>query len=169
MNETKANSRLPVDTAKIRGWAVDADPKNNPTYPYRDRSRDDGLSLDWDRPVQQNSDIEVLQSIEFKHRPAVYGTSLPPSGISGAIRRAAFTWSESNWLHWLLLMGADRVNVVEGLVGDLAHGKVPNIPAEMGARAEWRHNKKGLLAKGAVVLALSAGVVALVNSRKARR
>ena len=36
------------------------------------------------------------------------------SWISGAMRRLAFRWSESHWLHWLMLMGADRVNVVEG-------------------------------------------------------
>jgi hypothetical protein len=27
-----------VDTSTIVGWGVDADPRNDPTYPYRDRS-----------------------------------------------------------------------------------------------------------------------------------
>jgi hypothetical protein len=74
----------PVDTSKIPGWGVDADPENDPTYPYRDRSRDDGLSLDWQRPTPQQSDVEVLQSIEYKHFPAVYGTTVPPRG--GTVR-----------------------------------------------------------------------------------
>jgi hypothetical protein len=156
----------PVDTSKISGWGVDADPENDPTYPYRDRSRGDGLSLDWQRPTQQQSDVEVLQSIEYKHFPAVYGTTVPPRGLSGAIRRAAFTWSESHWLHWLMLMGADRINVVEGLAEDLARGKVPNIPAEMGARAEWEHNRKGFLTKAAVLGAVTAGVILLSRRSK---
>jgi hypothetical protein len=67
------------------------------------------------------------------------------------IRRAAFRKSESDWWHWLMLMGADRINVVEGVVQDLARAKIPNIPAEMGARAEWKHNKKGLVTKIAVM------------------
>jgi len=168
MNEMRA-VRTSVDTSRIPGWGVDADPENDPTYPYRDRSKDNALSRDWDHPTPQQSDVEVLQSIEYKHSPAVFGTALPPSGVSGVLRRAAFRWSESNWMHWLLLMGADRVNVVEGVVEDLAHGKVPNIPAEMGARAEWRHNRKGFFAKAAVVAALSAGVVALAGRRRIRR
>ncbi len=63
-------------------------------------------------------------------------------------------------------MGADRIDVVEGLVEDLGRGKIPNIPAEMGARAEWKHNKKGLVTKTAVTLAITAGVVALLRSRR---
>ncbi len=27
---------LPVDPSKIPGWGVDADPRNDPTYPMRD-------------------------------------------------------------------------------------------------------------------------------------
>lgn len=76
--------------------------------------------------------VEVLQSIEHIRQPAVVGTSTPPSGLSGVIRRAAFRRSESNWLHWLMLMGADRINVVEGVIDDFAHARIPNIPGEMG-------------------------------------
>jgi hypothetical protein len=95
----------------------------------------------------------------------VIGTSTPPSGLSGMIRRYAFRRSESDWWHWLLLMGADRINVVEGVVEDLGQGKVPNIPAEMGARAEWQHNKKGLATKVAVVAGLSLGLVLALRGR----
>jgi hypothetical protein len=56
-----------------------------------------------------------------------------------------------------MLMGADRINVVEGVVDDLSKGKIPNIPAEMGARSEWKHNKKGFVIKTAVVLGATAG------------
>jgi hypothetical protein len=165
MNE-QPNTPAPQDLSKIPGWGVDADPQNDPTYPYRDRSSDDGLSMDWQRPTQQQADVEVLQSNEHVRRPAVVGTSTPPKWVSGMIRRQAFRWSESNWLHWLMLMGADRINVVEGVVQDLGRGKIPNIPAEMGARAEWKHNKKGLVTKAVVVAGVAAGAVALLRSRR---
>jgi hypothetical protein len=160
-----SNPAKAVDTAQIVGWGVDANPQNDPTYPYRDRSEDDH-SGQWERPTQQQPDVELLKSVEHKWLPAVFGTSSPPSGLSGSMRRLAFRWSESNWAHWLLLIGADRVNMVEGLVEDLAHGRIPNIPKEMGVPAEWRHNKGGFLKKLAVAAALGGAVTALVLVRK---
>jgi hypothetical protein len=119
----------------------------------------------WDRPPLQETDVEILSSIEHNRRPAVVGTSAPPSGLSGMIRRAAFKKSESDWWHWLMLMGADRINVVEGVVQDLARAKIPNIPAEMGARAEWKHNKKGLVTKLAVMAAIGVAAAALLSRK----
>ena len=156
-----AAARTSIDPRAVVGWGVDADPENDPTYPYRDRSGDEGLTNRWERPPLQSSDVEILQSIEHVRRPAVFGTSTPPRAVSGMIRRAAFRWSESNWLHWLMLMGADRVNVVEGVVQDFARAKIPNIPAEMGIRSEWKHNKRGLAKKIAVTAAVGAGAYAL--------
>jgi hypothetical protein len=63
-------------------------------------------------------------------------------------------------------MGADRINMVEGVVQDLGRAKVPNIPAEMGARAEWQHNKTGFFIKSAIVLGITAGAVALISARR---
>ena len=160
-----ASRNAPIDPTSVVGWGVDADPKNDPTYPYRDRSKDEGLTKDWERPSQQLSDVEILQSIEHVRMPSVFGTSAPPHGVSGVMRRLAFRWSESNWLHWLLLMGADRVNVVEGVVEDLARAKIPNIPAEMGIKSELRHNKKGFAAK----LAVAGGVTVLAVLLNQRR
>jgi hypothetical protein len=158
--------RTMVDVSTINGWGVDADPRNDPTYPFRTRSADDHEG-EWDRPPQQTSDVEVLQSVEHKHAPAVFGSSSPPRWLSGAIRRLAFRWSESNWIHWLLLMGADRVNMVEGLVEDLAHAKIPNIPKEMGVPAEWKHNKSGLAKKVAIAALIGGVAVALLTRARA--
>jgi len=162
--ETRAMDSLTINAPTVRGWAVDADRENDPTYPYRRRENDDH-SGKWDRPPLQESDVEILQSIEHVRTPAVFGTSTPPSGVSGMIRRGAFRWSESHWLHWLLLMGADRVNVVEGLVEDLARGKVPNIPGEMGIRAVWRHDRKGFAVKAGVAAAATTALVLLARRR----
>ena len=158
-----------ADVSAIAGWGVDSDPSNDPTHPIRDRSKDLGLTRDWDRPPVQRPDVEILQSIEHVRRPAVVGTSTPPRGISGLMRRAAFRWSESNWMHWLILMGADRVDVVEGLVDDLVHARIPNIPAEMGIRSELRFNRIGFAKKVAVVGLASGIVVGLLMSRRAAK
>lgn len=164
---TVRTSSGPVDTSGIVGWGVDADPKNEPTYSYRDRSADDH-SGEWTRPALQEPEVEILQSIEHKQLPAVFGTASPPKWISGMMRRAAFRWSESHWAHWLMLMGADRVNMVEGLVEDLAHAKIPNIPKEMGVRAEWQHNKKGLATKMGIAAALGGALFLWSRSRRTK-
>jgi len=170
MNETTASpSSGAIDPQTVKGWGVDADPANNPTYPYRDRSQDDH-SGEWERPARQQASVEILQSIEHKQRPAVVGTSTPPAGLSGALRRLAFRKSESNLLHWMLLLGADRINVVEGVVQDVRHARVPNIPGEMGARAAWLHDRNRFMLK--TVFAVGAVAIlgaALTKPRRRRR
>ncbi|PCD01804.1 hypothetical protein COC42_17040 [Sphingomonas spermidinifaciens] len=150
--------------AEVLGWGVDAEPDNDPTWPMRDRAGDPGPH--WPRPALQRTEVKILQSIEYARRPAVFGTAVPPRGLSGVVRRAAFRWSESSWLHWLLLMGADRVNVIEGVADDLAKARIPNIPAEMGARAEWAHNRGGLFRKIAVAGAAAAVIAAAIRRRR---
>jgi hypothetical protein len=149
----------PIDTANIPGWGVDADPENDPTYPYRSRTKDDHSGT-WTRPSRQEANVEILQSIEHKQRPAVVGSSTPPSGLSGSMRRLAFRKSESNLLHWMGLLGADRINVAEGVLHDLRHARVPNIAGEMGMRAEWQFNKRGVMIKAVVLI----GVIAIIGT-----
>jgi hypothetical protein len=114
------------DHSHINGWGADLAPANRPAVPMeRTPPR---LDVPWDEPEQQRSDIEVLCSIERPGLSKVFGTSLPPSGLSGVIRRRAFRRSENDLRHWLMLMAADRVNVVEGMVDD-----VRRSPARMAA------------------------------------
>ena len=150
----------------IKGWGIDADPKNDPTYPIKNRTDEEQEGYSWDRPPQQPIDIEVLHSIERPNVTAVFGTSVPPNGLSGMIRRFAFKYGEGSFAHWIPLLLADRVNVVEGIVDDLAHGTVPNIFAERGMNAEWKYNRKGLLQSVAVGAALTTAVVVLLSRKK---
>lgn len=157
---------VPREYAHIPGWGVDIDPKNDPTYPMRDRGAEEEKGYTWERPPQQPVNVEVLHSIERPNVSAVFGSTVPPSGLSGAIRRMAFKYSENHYGHWLPLLLADRVNVVEGLLDDLRLGHVPNIFAEKGWKADWKHNRSGLITKVAVMAAVTVGVVALMRRRK---
>ncbi|GAA3917168.1 hypothetical protein [Hymenobacter algoricola] len=149
----------------IPGWGIDADPKNDPTYPMRSRMN---VTQDPDskhRPPLQPVDVELLQSIERPNVSAVFGESVPPMGLSGMLRRVAFKYSESHYGHWLPLLLADRINVVEGIVEDLMHGKVPNIFAEKGYAVEMKHNRTAFLTKMATIAAVTTGVVLLLSSK----
>lgn len=154
------------DTSQIKGWGVDADPKNDPTYPMKNRSDGEHAGYAWERPTQQPITIEVLHSNERPDLTSVFGTSTPPSGLSGEIRRLAFGYSESSYGHWLPLMLADRVGVVEGVLDDLKHGRVPNVFAEGGWKAEWRHNRTGLVRRILVRVVLISAAVAYLRSRR---
>jgi hypothetical protein len=155
------------DPSQIKGWGVDADPRNDPTYPMKHRDDGEHAGYAWERPPQQPINTEILHSIERPNVTSVFGTSTPPSGLSGMIRRFAFRYSESSYGHWLPLMLADRVSVVEGILGDLKRGHVPNIFAELGWKAEWKYNKTRLVRRilGRVVLISAA--VAYFRSRRA--
>ncbi len=154
------------DYQNIKGWGVDADPANEPTYPMKLYTGDDHNRINWERPVKQIQTVEVLHSNERPGLTAVFGSSTPPSGVSGAIRRFAFKYSESSYGHWLPLLLADRVNVVEGIVGDLRRGYVPNIFAERGWAAEFKYNRKGLAKKLAVGLALTTITILLLSKKR---
>lgn len=154
---------FPNEHAHIKGWGIDADQEDEPNYPMKKVTGDDHRRLNYERPHQQSVDIEVLQSNERPNITAVFGTSTPPSGLSGKIRRFAFRFSEGSWGHWLPLILADRVNVVEGIVDDLKHGHVPNIFAERGWSAEWKYNKTGVIKNAMIAAAVTAAIITLVK------
>jgi hypothetical protein len=159
--------RTEKDPSQIEGQGVDADPNNDPTYPMKHRTDGEHAGYAWERPQQQQISVEVLHSNERPDVTAVFGTSTPPSGPSGAIRRLAFRYSESSYGHWLPLMLADRVSVVEGVVGDLKQGRVPNVFAERGWKAEWEHNRISLLRRILVSAVLVFAALAYLSSRRA--
>ena len=160
---------LAKDYSHIKGWGIDADPKNDPTYPMKQRTNEEHKGYTWDRPTQQAESVEVLHSNERPNLTAVFGTSSPPSGLSGMIRRFAFQYSENSYLHWLPLLLADRVNVVEGIIEDLSQGHFPNTFAEKGGKAVWEHNKKEIILKVAIGVALTAGLAAWALADKKTR
>jgi hypothetical protein len=157
-----------IDPSKVPGWGVDADRRNDPTYPMRDRDKDDSPGMNWARPPLQEPRIEVLRSIEHNRLPAALGTSVPPSGLSGEIRRRAFRYSESQWAHWLLLMLADRINVAEGLLDDARRGKLPNLFSEMGLGSELKHDRKRALTSAVVAAGAVLALVVVVRGLQSR-
>jgi hypothetical protein len=147
------HARPKRDMSHIQGWGADLDKKNRPAYPMeRTPARLEGVH--WEVPEQQPIDIEVLHSTERPGITPVFGTSTPPKGLSGWIRRRAYEWAENDLRRWLMLLAADRVNVVEGIGEDLMEGRVPNVFAEMGIKAEMKHNPAGLAQKAVIATAV---------------
>ena len=154
------------DYKNIPGWNMDADPENEPTYPIKKWTGDDHNRINWQRPAQQLVNEEILHSNERPNISAVFGTPLPPSGLSGAIRRKAFTFSESEYGHWLNLFLADRINMFEGIIDDIKHGHFPNIFVERGMKADWKYNRKELVRNIAIAAAVTTVLIGLVKRKK---
>lgn len=158
-----------VDYSHIKGWGVDMEPKNDPTYPMKKRTDEEQFGYTWERPSLQPVDIEVLKSVERPNITAVFGTSAPPSGLSGMIKRFAYKYSESDYRRWLPIVLADRIGVFEGILDDLSKGHIPNIPKERGWTAEWQHNRQNFVVKVAVGTAVTVGIIALLAASQKRK
>jgi hypothetical protein len=165
-NIVKDSGNMIINPSQVKGWGIDADPQNDPTYPMKTRNNGEHAGYSWERPAQQPESVEILHSNERPNLSATFGTSTPPAGLSGMIRRAAFNFSENSYGHWVPLMLADRIGMVEGVVSDLARGHVPNVFGEMGLKAEWKHNRKSLVTKALVGAVLATAAVAYLRSKR---
>lgn len=130
----------PDNPPDVPGWGADLDPERRPAVPM-EHTPPDGTGAHWTEPEPMRTDVEVFHSIERPTMTPVFGTAVPPRGLSGVMRRVAFRYSEAQMSHWLLLLAADRVDVIEGVLEDLAHLHIPNVFAEMGLKSELAHNK----------------------------
>jgi hypothetical protein len=154
------------DYKQIPGWGMDADAENEPTYPMKNYTGDDHHRINYERSEQQPQDVEILMSTERPAITRVFGTSVPPSGLSGKIRRYAFQHSEDRYRHWIPLILADRINVFEGLIGDIREGQFPNMIKERGLAMEWKYNRAGLLKKAATAAVIGAVLFTCLRRKK---
>ena len=154
-NEPSSPPPLREAFAHIPGWGSDLDRRHRPAVPM-EHMPPRLAAAPLQRPSDQPVDVEVLRSSEHSGMTPLFGSTLPPRGASGQLRRVAFRYSENDLRHWLLLLLADRTDVVEGLADDLSRGHVPNLYAEMGGRAAWRHEPMSVVRKTATVLVVGA-------------
>ena len=133
---------------RIPGWGADLEPADRPSVP-RERFDPGATGAHWEVPDQQPEEWPRERSIEHARLTPVFGTSCPPKGLSGAIRKLAYArYSEGRAAHWLLLVLADRVDVLESSLGDLLRGRPANLVAEYGLPAEiTRHGLRSRIGR----------------------
>ena len=125
--------------ARIPGWGVDLDPADRPSG-TRVRLDPEATGAHWDFPDRQAEKWPRERSIEHAMLPPVFGTSCPPRGVSGAMRKLAYArYSEARAAHWLILMAADRVDALGSHVRALASLR-PDNPLATGIGSEFSHH-----------------------------
>ena len=134
--------RVPVEELRRRipGWGVDLDPADRPSHPQE--RFDPGLNgAHWHFPERQVEKWPRERSIEHKFLTPVFGTSCPPKGLSGAMRKWAYaSYSEGQAAHWLILMAADRVDALESNLASFLTLHPDNPVTETGALSEFTHH-----------------------------
>ena len=126
--------------ARIPGWGADLDPKDRPSVPKL-RWQEDRTGAHWDFPERQPERWPRERSIEHEFLTPVFGTSCPPKGLSGALRRYSYrTYSEGRAAHWLLLLAADRIDAWENHLRSFLTARPDNPVTQTGVRSEFsRH------------------------------
>jgi hypothetical protein len=126
--------------ARIPGWGVDLDPKDRPSVP-RERFDPTFSGAHWEFPERQPEKLPRERSIEHAFLTPVFGTSCPPRGLSGVIRRYAYhRYSEGRAAHWLLLLAADRVDTAESTLRSFASTRPDNPITQTGVLSEFTHH-----------------------------
>ena len=129
--------------ARIPGWGADLDPADRPSG-FRREVANIPTGAHWDFPERQPEPYPRERSIEHEMLPPVFGTTCPPHGMSGAMRKLAYRrWSEGRAAHWLMLLAADRVDAIESHLRSMATLRPDNPVTETGVKAEFTHNGMG--------------------------
>ena len=125
--------------ARIPGWGADRDPADRPSVP-RERFDPTLSGAHWDKPERQPEKWPRERSVEHTELPPVFGTTCPPKGLSGVVRRFAYAqYSEGEAAHWLLLMAGDRIDALESALRSLLTLRPDNPITETGVLAEFSH------------------------------
>jgi hypothetical protein len=119
----------------IQGWGADLNPADRPSFP-KEMRQDTGAH--WDFPERQQPQGVREKSTEHKFLTPVFGTAQPLHGLSGAVRRYAYTFSEGRTAHWLLLIAGDRLDVLESRMMALLQGRPDNPVTETGVLREFK-------------------------------
>jgi len=135
--------------ARIPGWGADLDPRDRPSVPKL-QYQEDLTGAHWDFPERQPEHRPRERSIEHAFLTPVFGTSCPPRGLSGALRRYSYRrYSEARAAHWLLLIAADRVDAWESHLRSFATPRPDNPVTQTGVASEFsRHGISSRFGRG---------------------
>lgn len=138
-----ATRQAPIESSeqlrqRIPGWGADLNPADRPAVP-RERLDPGATGAHWDFPDRQPERRPRERSIEHRQLTPVFGTTVPLKGLSGVLRRLSYTrFSEGRAAHWLILVGADRVDAIESHLRSFASLRPDNPITQTGVLSESR-------------------------------
>lgn len=118
MDDTTVQQRSGEAPARTSAHGVDTEPERRPGVPM-EHPPSQSMAAHWAEPSRQANADRHLHRVGLDRPTPIVGTAQPPRGLSGAMRRGAYRIPEHYARHWLLLLMADRVDVVEDRLGRL--------------------------------------------------
>jgi hypothetical protein len=116
---------------KVKGWGADLSPELRPGIP-RETNHENVRSANPAKADRQDPGFHIQITPERPGLTPVFGTSvIAPEYLSRVLRDFAFRYSENTLRHWMILLLADRVHMVEGWASDIGRGKMPMILPRM--------------------------------------
>jgi hypothetical protein len=112
MITTVEGESLTRATDPNRGFGSDASPLQRPGIPQEREPAQPLANAHWLEPDRQVSSVKPLIGNGMQLTP-VFSTAIPARGLSGALRRVAYQVPDYKARRWLLLMVADRIDVLE--------------------------------------------------------
>jgi hypothetical protein len=106
------NSKADVTTSDVVGWGADSKLEKRPGVPMEMDPPAPIGDPAWTEPEQQTMGKPSVHG-PLRRLTPVYGTVCPPRGLSGVIRRAAYRTPEYRARRWMMLLLADRIDVIE--------------------------------------------------------
>jgi len=106
--------------SSIPGWGVDSRPEDRPGVPVEFSPPHPIGNAHWIVPDAQRSNAPPAALDRARKVTPVYSSQHPPRGLSGVIRRAAYQVPPYKPQRWMMLLFADRIDVLEHNVKPLA-------------------------------------------------
>lgn len=110
MDTPRSTGRGPAEGPGVLG--VDEAREKRPGVPMEAEPRP-AEGAHWDEPTRQHSDVTHFHRKGIDRLTPVHGTAQPPKGLSGVMRKVAYDIPEHSAVHWMMLLAADRVDVIE--------------------------------------------------------
>lgn len=126
----------------LLGDAIDESVSRRPGVPMETSPPHPIGAAHWTEPERQSDPGNVLKRKDLRALTPVFGTATPPRGFSGLLRRLAYRVPEHYTSHWLMLMVADRVDVIEHRPTSLAWLALPFVVGGASVVALRRHHRR---------------------------
>lgn len=101
-----------MNNEHVDSWGADLDPKDRPGVPEEIRPPEPIGNPPYSVPERQTEGRPTAHSATRPITP-VYGTAIPQRGVSGLLRAIANRIPEYKPRRWMMLMLADRIDVIE--------------------------------------------------------
>jgi hypothetical protein len=112
MATTFEGESLTRATDPNKGFGIDASPLQRPGIPQERAPAQPMANAHWINPDQQVVTVKPLVGSGMQLTP-VFSSAIPTRGLSGALRTMAYKIPDYKARRWLLLMVADRIDVLE--------------------------------------------------------